>query len=187
MHLTPAEDFQKILSDWQEHLGAMQASDSDDLDVCCGQPFPDTIFDSDISLSAPPSSSSCSSSNSRSLLKPRQERLATAGGNVYGMKAESQDARLPIMADDSDDEDQLKPILDIKIEFDDEDCVDVETVADQMPGSEFISPIISILLNVLLAEIFKPSFYFEWKEKRFLIICSYEFNFLWATLKLLRL
>lgn len=139
MHLTPAEDFQKILSDWQEHLGAMQASDSDDLDVCCGQPFPDTIFDSDISLSAPPSASSCSSSNSRSLLKPRQERLATAGGNVYGMKAESQDARLPIMADDSDEEDQLKPILDIKIEFDDEDCVDVETVADQMPGSEFIS------------------------------------------------
>jgi hypothetical protein len=134
MHMTPTEDFQKILSDWQDHLGAMQASDSDDMDVCCGQPFPDTIFDSDISLSAPPSTSSFSASNSRSLLKPRQERLASAGGSVYGMKAESQDARLPIMADDSDEEDQLKPITDIKMDFDDD--VDVETVAEQMPGSE---------------------------------------------------
>ncbi|XP_021912997.1 uncharacterized protein LOC110826561 [Zootermopsis nevadensis] len=145
------EDFQKMLAEWQEHLGSMEVSDTEDMDVknivgpCVGMPqnisehLPDDIFEED-------TKSSISSGNQSSPLKLEQKSAFTS----VPVKDESDKISLDsfIKCEEGDDglglavtEDDMAiasaetALSGIKFELDD-DCIDVETVSEQIPVLE---------------------------------------------------
>ncbi|XP_023719461.1 uncharacterized protein LOC111870987 isoform X2 [Cryptotermes secundus] len=147
------EDFQKMLTEWQEHLGSLQSSDADDMDVKdiaeidmvlpnhVSEHLPDDIFEDDTKPSV-------STGKQIPLLKLEQKSspLSITMKDDFNklsldnfMKCEEDiDLGFAVIKDeaiDMLDSATEGVIIDTKVDLDD-DCVDVETVSEQIPVLE---------------------------------------------------
>ncbi|XP_069695768.1 serine-rich adhesin for platelets-like isoform X2 [Periplaneta americana] len=147
------EDFQKMLTDWQEHLGSLQASDTEDMDVKdivgldmvmpkqISENLPDDIFEDDSKpyIATKKHTSPIKLEHKSSLFGISiKDELSEITLDNFMDSEEDEDLALNTAEDEAIDVVSGATEVtnsDIKVEME-EDCIDVETVSEQIPVLE---------------------------------------------------